>query len=98
MRGTLTEPEKRTLQAQAHGTEAQEEEKGKQRSGEQGQQKEEDRTNRTQQRCKSNRRLGSERKNSKMPPEEETRIRKSVGEGRATPHEPGERKERRRDA
>ena len=57
---------------QAHGTNAQEEDKGKQRSGEQSPQKEGDRTNRTQQRRKSNRRLGSERKNSKMPPEEET--------------------------
>ena len=71
MRGTPTEPEKRTLQEQAHGTEAQEEEKGKQRSGEHGQQRGVDRINRTQQSRKSNRRLGRERrqkKNTKMPP------------------------------
>ena len=88
-RGTPTEPEKRTLQEQAHGTEAQEEEeKGKQRADEQGQQRVVDRINRTQQSRKSNRRLGSERRQKKTPrchQEEETRTRKERRRGQSDP-------------
>ena len=83
MRGTPTEPEKRTPQEQAHGTEAQEEEKAKQRSDEHGQPRVVDRRNRTQQSRNSNRTLGSERRQMKTPrchQEEETRKKKREAE------------------